>query len=165
MTPRASRRRDACAERRGRCDGCFAAGMPASGEGLAARLNPDRRDEARGLGESAFAEGYGGTQPGAGVPLQLNEKTEGGVRTVPNTCRHRPGSARRAFRTCPGVARRAKTDGGDPASLRLRRGKPKGGGKGGAASAQPTPFDFTDEPRSRGLLPREQKTRPQQMAI
>jgi len=52
---------------------------------------------------------------GAGVPLLLNEKTEGGARTGPHTCRPWPGSARRAFRW----------------------GRPKGEGKGGAAFDSP----------------------------
>jgi hypothetical protein len=46
------------------------------GEGLDAGLKLrifDRKHEARGPGESAFAEGYGETQPGTGVPLQLIE--------------------------------------------------------------------------------------------
>ncbi len=50
--------------------------VPAIGEGLAARLRLrifDRKLEAFGPGESAFAEGYGGTRPGPGVPLLLKQ--------------------------------------------------------------------------------------------
>jgi hypothetical protein len=35
-------------------------------------------------------------EPGTGVPLLLNETAACGARTVPNTCRHRPGSGSKA---------------------------------------------------------------------
>lgn len=93
MTPRSSRRRDACAERRGRRAGCSAAGMPAMGEGLAVglmlrtlSLSKGRKHEAHGPGE-----------PGTGVPLLLNEKPDHGAGRRLNTWKPTHGRMSTAF--------------------------------------------------------------------
>jgi hypothetical protein len=107
---------------------CSAGAVPASGEGLAAGLKlrtaAASRSRATAAGSLMLASPG---EPGTGVPLLLNEKTEGGARTGPNTCRPWPGSARRAF----------------------RMGRAKRGGPGTATFASPTTLTSPTSPTPR----------------